>query len=110
MLRALRGRRPRGAHRRVACCAPTTGDQRWGSKPHACGSRITTTRRSIAYVKSGEPLDKAGAYGIQGGGAELAAEVDGLKSNVVGLPVERLAEWLDRIGIDPAALPVMEPD
>jgi len=52
-----------------------------------------------AYVASGEPLDKAGAYGIQGLGAELVESVDGSWTNVVGLPVEQLPEWLDRIGI-----------
>ena len=52
------------------------------------------------YVASGEGLDKAGAYGIQGRGATLAAAVEGSFSNVVGLPVERLADWLSRIGVD----------
>ena len=57
--------------------------------------------RSIAdYVASGEGLDKAGAYAIQGRGAVLAAEVVGSWSNVVGLPVERLSGWLGRIGVD----------
>lgn len=52
------------------------------------------------YVAGGEPLDKAGAYGIQGRGALLARSIDGSWSNVVGLPVERLPLWLERIGID----------
>lgn len=52
-----------------------------------------------AYVASGEPMDKAGAYGIQGGGRRLVRHVDGSWSNVVGLPVERLPEWLERVGL-----------
>jgi len=40
-----------------------------------------------AYVATGEPLDKAGAYAVQGLGARLVAEVDGCFTNVVGLPV-----------------------
>lgn len=47
-----------------------------------------------AYVRTGEPLDKAGAYAIQGQGAFLVAEVRGSWSNVVGLPVTRLAARL----------------
>ena len=47
-----------------------------------------------AYVRSGEPADKAGAYAIQGQGAFLVESVHGSWSTVVGLPVSRLAALL----------------
>ncbi len=47
-----------------------------------------------AYVASGEPLDKAGAYGIQGRGGFLVERIDGSYSNVVGLPMAELVEEL----------------
>ena len=46
------------------------------------------------YVAGGSPLDKAGAYGIQDLDETWIAGIDGLHSNVVGLPVERLAGWI----------------
>jgi septum formation protein len=53
-----------------------------------------------AYVASGESLDKAGAYGIQGRGALLVERIEGSWSNVVGLPLERLPAWTAELGID----------
>jgi len=47
-----------------------------------------------AYVKTGEPIDMAGAYGIQGMGAFLVESIHGSYTNVVGLPLCEALEWL----------------
>lgn len=52
------------------------------------------------YVSTGEPLDKAGAYGIQARGALLVASVEGSWTNVVGLPLEILPELFLELGVD----------
>ena len=58
-----------------------------------------TEERLRRYIASGEPMDKAGAYGIQGLGAVLVAGIRGDYSNVVGLPIPLLAEMLEEFGI-----------
>lgn len=53
------------------------------------------------YIKTGEPMDKAGAYGIQGKFAKYVEKIDGDYNNVVGLPVSRLFhEVREQFGID----------
>ena len=47
------------------------------------------------YIKTGEPMDKAGAYAVQGFGAFFTEKVDGDYFNVIGLPVKKLAEIME---------------
>ncbi len=54
-----------------------------------------TDKQIDEYIKSGSPMDKAGAYGIQDGG--LVKAITGSYSNVVGLPVELCKTWMERI-------------
>ena len=57
------------------------------------------------YVATGEPLDKAGAYGIQGLGGQLVQHVAGSYTNVVGLPLEHVYHGLRAQGLGPAIEP-----
>jgi len=52
-----------------------------------------------AYIATGEPFDKAGAYGIQEKGALLVERLDGCYFNVVGLPVGKFVRMLGKFGI-----------
>ena len=96
MLRALSGRR----HQVI------TGLCFLVSRPPAPPvARVLTVRTDVsfralraaevaAYVATGEPLDKAGAYAIQGGAAHMVREIRGSYTNVVGLPLAEVAEML----------------
>ena len=68
------------------------------------GDRVLTETEVRQYVSTGEPMDKAGAYGIQGLGGLLVEGIRGDYSNVVGLPVCRLGQMLKDFGVDCLAL------
>jgi len=61
--------------------------------------RELSDREIESYVATGEPLDKAGAYGIQERGALLVERIEGCYSNVVGLPLSLLGEMLREFGV-----------
>lgn len=62
--------------------------------------RDLTTEEIDGYVLTGEPMDKAGAYGIQGVGAILVDRIEGCFYNVMGLPLARLALLLKEYGLN----------
>jgi septum formation protein len=76
------------------------GRSAWGVECTRVYFRPYDDRSVAAYVATGESLDKAGGYGIQGRGSLLCERIEGSWSNVVGLPLERLPGWMESIGID----------
>lgn len=99
MLRLLSGR----AHSVFTAVALRTTDDPPRAADDVCESRVhfepLTDADIAAYVASGEPMDKAGAYGIQAGGGRFVARVEGSYANVVGLPVERLEPLFMELGV-----------
>ncbi|MCD7722409.1 MAG: Maf family protein [Clostridiales bacterium] len=73
-----------------------------GSKSFFCETKVTFYDISAMigdYIKTDEPYDKAGAYGIQGRAALFVEKIDGDYNNVVGLPVSRLYKELCSLGV-----------
>ena len=94
MLRLLRGRE----HEVTTGIAVLTLDQALTATETTWVIFSDMTDQDIAaYVATGEPMDKAGAYAIQGRAAQWIPRIEGEYSNVVGLPLARLAELLKLI-------------
>jgi len=97
MLRLLSGR----THRVHTAAALVCGDS-----CHALVDTTFVTFRSLSdamidwYTSVDEPMDKAGAYAVQGRGGLLVAGIDGSPHTVVGLPIHRLPELFERCGLD----------
>lgn len=62
------------------------------------------------YIATGEPFDKAGAYAIQGIGTFIVKAINGSYTNVVGLPVCEVLEFLIKEGINPHSFPIVASD
>ena len=62
--------------------------------------RPATEAELLAYIATGEPMDKAGSYGVQGKGSLLVEKLNGDFFNVMGLPVLRLSRMLSQFGIN----------
>jgi septum formation protein len=78
---------------------------RWRGEERSAVEEVEVTfgvlddARIRAYVATGEPMDKAGAYGIQGYGATIVERVDGDYFSVMGLPLFRLTRLMDELGL-----------
>jgi septum formation protein len=79
---------------------PPGGGELTGAEATDVVIRPLSDEEIDVYVASGEPLDKAGGYAIQGKGAFLVERVDGDYFNVVGLPLYRLSLLLARLGYE----------
>lgn len=95
MLSFLRGRR----HRVVTAVVVACGDAiHMGTESSDVFMRAFDDAEAVTYIRTGEPMDKAGAYAVQGGGGRLVDKVVGCFDNVVGLPlcvVESLLKQCD---------------
>lgn len=101
MLRALSGRQHTVY---TGVTVLYNGTEETGSERTSVRFRPLTDGDITRYIATGEPMDKAGAYGIQGYGSVLVEGISGDYYNVMGLPVCRLGRMLLRFGVDPLAL------
>jgi septum formation protein len=98
MLRRLSGRE-HSVVTGVALVDAETGACQTGAATSHVRFRPLTEEEIAAYVATGEPRDKAGAYAIQGLGANLVAGLSGCYANVVGLPLCEVARLLTASGV-----------
>lgn len=83
----------------VAVIDSGTGKVSQGYEKTRVKMRSLSEDTIIRYIETGEPMDKAGAYGIQGWGSLLVERIEGCYFNVVGLPLVKLSNVLEEFGV-----------
>ncbi|MOA59796.1 Septum formation protein Maf [compost metagenome] len=83
----------------VACIDVITGRTEVEYRRTSVTMRTVAEEEIAAYARTGEGLDKAGAYAIQGLGSIFVTGIEGCYFNVVGLPLSLLSEMLGHFGI-----------
>jgi len=99
MLSLLQGREHQ-VYTGVACVETASGRELVAHRMTRVTMKPLDSNRIERYVATGEPMDKAGSYGIQGLGATLVDRLDGCYFNVVGLPVSLLSDMLSSFGVE----------
>lgn len=84
----------------LAVVDASTGEERTAHEVTEVVFRRLSQKEIDSYLDTGEPMDKAGAYGIQGIGSLLVEEIHGCYNNVVGLPLTLLVEMLKNMGLN----------
>jgi septum formation protein len=100
ILRRLSGRTHEVCSAVFICCLFAGQSATVDEISHVRFRRLSTAKIDN-YLARVDPLDKAGAYAAQGGGAEIIAKIDGSYTNVVGLPMEKTLVALAQFGIRP---------
>lgn len=77
-----------------------TGESLTGHESTRVKMKALSSDEITAYINTGEPLDKAGAYAIQGMGSLFVERIEGDYFNVVGLPLFRLGKMLKHFGVE----------
>ena len=98
MLRALSGRE-HAVYTGVCMVDTATGQEEVRADRTGVWFRELSDSEIDAYIATGEPMDKAGAYAIQGGAGAFVERFDGSFENVVGFPVEVVGDMLRRFGV-----------
>jgi septum formation protein len=98
MLSALQGRE-HTVYTGVSLVDAATGQREWAHSATRVRIRAMTEQEIRAYIATGEPLDKAGSYAIQGIGATIVEGIVGDYFTVVGLPLHLTAQLLKRFGV-----------
>ncbi|MFM8947015.1 MAG: Maf family protein [Actinomycetota bacterium] len=87
----------------VAAAVPGCRSTDWEGHVEVVSARVwfrsLSTAEIEAYVATGEPLDKAGAYAIQGGAKDFVDRIEGEVSGIIGLPLERLTDIAAGLGV-----------